>query len=188
MIILFYATTEQLTFFGLFLYRLKQSWATPILFFSGVQVLITKIVHAHKFYAQLCTILILIKNQINDIFSISHFKDQSSQLFLFNIIFPLLVFGLFISAIWSTYIIWFIAMRSRFAQSSTIKSDFNVDPCKFTSHSKDVSKFTGINNKSDIVHIKDRIFHCESSEITIYIDDCESIDLDEKENDSATIN
>ncbi|KAG9284768.1 hypothetical protein G9A89_000917 [Geosiphon pyriformis] len=82
-ILIFQATTEQTTFFGLLFYRLKPSWAAPVLFFSAVQVFLAKVaglIWAFTFWG-----IYLLPNPA----------------------------GLFMTQLWSAYVVWVIALRAR---------------------------------------------------------------------------
>ncbi|CAG8652569.1 9739_t:CDS:2 [Ambispora gerdemannii] len=99
LILLFQASTEQLTFLGLFFYRIKPSWSSPTLFFAAVQVFIVKfatLIWCYVFWGKY-----LLPN-----------KDGKAIVTGFNVVFPIGGLILFGTQLWSTYVVWVIAKKA----------------------------------------------------------------------------
>ncbi|CAG8753411.1 4931_t:CDS:2, partial [Ambispora leptoticha] len=99
LIILFQATTEQITFVGLFLYRIKPSLSSRTLLFAAVQVSILKfsmLVWSYVFWGR---------------YVLPH-REGQSLVKAFNVIFPISGIILFGTQIWSTYVVYKIAIKA----------------------------------------------------------------------------
>ncbi|CAG8556120.1 3362_t:CDS:2 [Ambispora gerdemannii] len=94
------SSTEQSTFLGLLFYRLKPSWASPVLFFAAIQVFIVKFSMLIWFY----------------VFWGKHVlpnEDGQPLVKAANVVFPIGGFILFGTQLWSTYVVWKIANQAR---------------------------------------------------------------------------
>ncbi|KAG9293449.1 hypothetical protein G9A89_009173 [Geosiphon pyriformis] len=97
LIVFFQATTEQSTFLGLLFYRLKPSYAPPVLFFAAVQVFLAK-------FGTLIWVLIFWAKKI--------LPNPAC---------------LFATQIWATYVVWVIALKSHRKSKNPKHTSFTKD-------------------------------------------------------------
>ncbi|CAG8498362.1 4810_t:CDS:2 [Ambispora gerdemannii] len=112
LILLFQASTEQSTFIGLLFYRVLRSWSSWVLFFSVFQVF------AVKFGALIWCYVYWGKSRTYVLPN----KDHEPLITGFNVVYPAGGLVLFGTQIWSTYVVWKIASRSRRDQRELIRA------------------------------------------------------------------
>ncbi|CAG8528344.1 9500_t:CDS:2 [Ambispora leptoticha] len=134
-IILFQATTEQITFVGLFLYRVKPSLSSRTLFFAAVQVFILKfstLVWSYVFWEQ----------------HVLPNRDGQSLVKAFNVIFPICGIILFGTQIWSTYVVYKIAIKARRNSKDQKHTNNNPDEKKLEENSNITLQDINVNDAS----------------------------------------